>query len=175
MTEQHARSASADSWGAGRHRSISWHDPAPTIVVGMQLSGLEYLSAMKDGHLPPSPIACTAGFQAISIDAGDVVYRCAVDGCFDNPIGLTHGGLMCTLLDSATASAVHSTLPAGATFATIELKVSYVRPVHSGDTVTAHGWVTKAGRTIAFAEADLRGPGGDVLATASSSLLGSAR
>ena len=46
-----------------------------------------------------------------------------------NPIGVVHGGVAATLLDSAMGCAVHSTLPAGATYTTLEIKVNYIRPM----------------------------------------------
>ena len=80
------------------------------------------------------------------------------DESVDNPIGMVHGGLVCTLLDSALGCAVHSTLPAGVGYTSIELKVNYLRPVTaaSGELGIARGWVTKPGRRVAFADGDVR-------------------
>ena len=87
-----------------------------------------------------------------------------------NPIGSVHGGFYATLLDSVCGCAVHSTLPAGQAYTSLELKVSFLRPI-TVDTgpVTAHGWVTKPGSRAAFAEGDIRDASGRLLATASSS------
>jgi uncharacterized protein (TIGR00369 family) len=83
-----------------------------------------------------------------------------------------HGGLVCTLLDSAAGSAVQSTLPAGVSYTSIEIKVNYLRPVHAqSGRLLAHGWVTKPGRRVAFAEADVRDADGKLVATASSTCL----
>jgi len=67
---------------------------------------------------------------------------------------------------------VHTTLPAGTGYTSVEIKVSYLRPIHAhtGE-LTAHGWVTKPGKRVAFAEADLRDGDGTVLATASTTCL----
>lgn len=86
-------------------------------------------------------------------------------------MGVVHGGLLCTLLDSAAPGAVHSTLPAGVGFTSIEIKVSYLRSVRAGDVLLAHGWVTKPGSRIASAEADVRDSNDRLVATASSTLL----
>lgn len=59
---------------------------------------------MKDRELPEPPIIRLAGIEAIRIDPGDTLYRCIADQSFLNPIGLIHGGLICTLLDYATAT-----------------------------------------------------------------------
>jgi uncharacterized protein (TIGR00369 family) len=83
-----------------------------------------------------------------------------------------HGGLALTLLDSAAGCAVHSTLPLGLAYTSLETKVNFLRAITS-DTgpVRAHGWVTKPGRRAAFAEADLRALDGTLLATAQSTCL----
>lgn len=172
MTAKNAAAAGDPStWGSTRERTVTWHDPMATVALGRTMSGVDYLTAMGAGALPPSPIARTAGLEAVRIEPGDVLMRCVADEAFLNPIGVVHGGLLSTLLDSATAAAVHSTLPAGVGFTTIELKVSYLRAVRAGDELAVHGWVTKPGSRIAFAEADIRSATGKVVATASSSLL----
>lgn len=137
----------------------------------MQMSGHDYLTSMQQGLLPPSPIARLAGLEALRVDRGDVLFRCVADASYDNPMGVVHGGLLCTLLDSAAAGAMHSTLPAGVGFTSIEIKVSYLRSVRAGDVLLAHGWVTKPGSRITFAEADVRDSNDRLVATASSTLL----
>jgi uncharacterized protein (TIGR00369 family) len=160
-----------DSWGEEHRREVSWHDPSATLGLSATMSGLDYLTAMKNGRLPSSPIGMTAGMEAVSVAVGDVVFRCVADASFLNPIGIIHGGLLSTLLDSVLGCAVHTTLPAGTGYTSIELKVSFLRAVAPGDELTAHGWVVKPGRRVAFAEATLTGPDGKLAATANSSLL----
>ena len=82
-----------------------------------------------------------------------------------------HGGTACVLLDTVAGCAVHSTLPAGVGYTSLEIKVNYLRPIHGGVDLIAHGWVTKPGRRVAFAEGDLRDAEGRVLATATSTCL----
>jgi uncharacterized protein (TIGR00369 family) len=68
--------------------------------------------------------------------------------------------------------AAHSTLPAGIGYTSIEIRVNYVRPVQIGAGVlTAIGTVTKRGRRVIFAEGEVLDAEGNVVATASSSLL----
>jgi uncharacterized protein (TIGR00369 family) len=88
-----------------------------------------------------------------------------------NPPGIVHGGIVCTALDSAAGWAVHTTLPAGKAYTSVEIKVNDMRPLHGGTPLTIRGWVTKPGRRIAFAEADVTGPDGKVIANATSTLL----
>ncbi|APA95566.1 PaaI family thioesterase [Nocardia seriolae] len=160
-----------DTWGELRERTVTWHDPMTTVTLGLAMSGADYLTAMAEGKLPVSPIISTAGMEAVHIEPGDVLMRCVADESFVNPIGVVHGGLISMLLDSAASAAVHSTLPAGVGFTTIEIKVSYLRAVRAGDELLVHGWVVKPGSRICFAEADIRSADGKAVATATTTLL----
>ncbi len=89
-----------------------------------------------------------------------------------NPIGVVHGGLVCTLLDSVIGCAVHTTLPAGVGYTSIGLTVNYLRPVTADSgALTAVGRVTKPGRRVAFADGDVRDAAGRLVATATGSCL----
>jgi uncharacterized protein (TIGR00369 family) len=89
-----------------------------------------------------------------------------------NTMGTVHGGLVCTLLDTVLGCAVHTTLAARTPYTSLELKVSFLRPVtrESGELV-ALGRVIKPGRRVAFAEGTVHDAGGRLLATASGTLL----
>jgi len=172
MTDLPIDAAAPDSWGAPRQKTITWYDPLAAAEQGAGMSGLDHLQAILAGKLPPPPIAAHFGFGLATAEPGEVTFVCTPDESAYNPIGLVHGGLVCTLLDSVTGCAVQSTLPAEVGYTSIEIKVSYLRPVHghTGELV-AHGWVTKPGRRVAFAEGDVRDAAGKVLATASSTCL----
>ena len=162
---------SAD-WGEPRTRTVTWHDPVASAERGRQLSGLDHLRAVRDGGLPPAPIAGLLGFRISEVEPGQVVFTCTPDTSVYNPIGTVHGGLVCTLLDSVCGCAVQSTLAQGTGYTSLEIKVSYLRPVtaDSGE-LTARGWVARAGRRAAFGEGDVRTADGKVVATASSTCL----
>ncbi|MBF6334119.1 PaaI family thioesterase [Nocardia transvalensis] len=172
MTDDTALSASA-SWGEPRSKTVTWYDPVATAQAGARMSGLEYLRAIVNGELPEAPMGkLFGGTSDGKVSEGRIEFSCLPDESTYNPIGIVHGGLVCFLLDSAAGSAVHTTLPAGVGYTSIEIKVNYLRSIHA-DTgrIYARGWVTKPGRRVAFAEADVRDSAGKVLATASSSLL----
>ena len=158
-------------FGEARSKVVTWYDPMTLAASAAGLTGLEFLGALRDGRLPPPPIASLLGMDVVSVGTGDVVFTCLPDESVYNPIGVVHGGLVCTLLDTVAACAVHSTLPVNVGYTSVEIKVSYLRPVRGGVELTAHGWVTKPGRRVAFAEADVRDPSGAILATASSTCL----
>ena len=108
----------------------------------------------------------------VEVGPGTVTFRCQPDESHYNPIGMVHGGLVCTLLDSALGCATHTTLPAGTGYTSIEIKVNYLRPVtaDSGPLICT-GRVTKPGRRVTFAEGEVLDNQGKVVATASGSLL----
>lgn len=160
------------AWGEPRSKTVTWFDPLATAARGAELPGRAYIEAIASGELPPPPIASLFGYAITHVGDGEVTFAVTPDESAYNPIGMVHGGLVCTLLDSVVGCAVHTQLPAGTGYTSIELKVSYLRPVHaSTGTIHARGWVTKPGRRVAFAEGDVRDGAGKLLATASGSLL----
>lgn len=160
------------SWGDQRSKVVSWHDPAPTTAIGLTMAGIDYLRAMVDGTLPPPPIAGLMEFDLASADPGRVVFTCRPDESFYNPIGVIHGGLVCTLLDSVAGCALHSTLPQGKGYTSVEIKVNYLRAVRlTSGPLTATGTVVKSGSRVGFTEAVVTDAEGAVLATATSTLL----
>lgn len=160
------------SWGEPRSKTVTWWDPMATAAQGRSMTGLDFLTAVAEKRLPPAPIGALMEFGITSVTDGEVVFTCLPDESAYNPIGLVHGGLVCTLLDSVTGCAVHSTLPLGTGYTSLDLAVSYLRPV-SKDTglLTARGWVTRRGRRAAFSEGEVRSPDGKVVATAKSTCL----
>ncbi|WP_460717887.1 PaaI family thioesterase [Nocardia heshunensis] len=161
-----------ESWGEARSKTVQWFDPKVGLEAAVGKTGLEYLTAMMNGEIPGAPIGGLFNMRPVEVAQGDVVFTCAPDESMYNPIGMVHGGVACTLLDSVAGCAVHTTLPAGVGYSSIEIKLNYLRPIHAhtGE-IRAHGWVTKPGRRVAFAEADLRDADGTLLATATSACL----
>jgi uncharacterized protein (TIGR00369 family) len=136
------------------------------------MTGLEAMRAIRDGVLPPPPIAMLVRMSVLDLEGGRVEFGCELDESVYNPIGVVHGGLVSTLLDTVVGCAVHTTLPQGVGYTSIELKVSYLRPVHAtSGPLRAVGRVVKPGSRVAFAEGEVRDAAGRAVATASSSLL----
>lgn len=153
-------------------RTLTYSDPRPHMGKLLGLSGLEQFEAMRDGVVPTAPIGSHLGMGFESITVGDVVFTGEPDVSHYNPIGVVHGGFAATLLDSVCGCAVHTTLPAGSAYTSLEIKVNFIKAITADTgTITAHGWVTKAGRKAAFAEGDLRDAQGNLYATASSTCL----
>lgn len=110
-----------------RTRTVSWEDPRALAEAGRGLSGLEYLQKIVAGELPRPPISALLNFGLAELGEGHAVFTVEPAEYHYNPIGVVHGGLAATLLDSAMGCAVHSMLPAGAGYTTLEIKVNYVR------------------------------------------------
>ena len=160
-----------DGWGTERSKAVSWHDPAALGAAGAALPGGEFLQAIRDGRLPPPPMAALVGSELAFVGEGEVVFRCTPDESTHNPLGMVHGGLLCTLLDSAAGCAVHTLLPAGAGYASIEIKVSFLKPLRAdAGEIEVRGRALKVGRRIAFAEAHARDGGGELVGHATTSL-----
>ena len=155
-----------------REATITWRDPADALAVLPDLDGIEFMKKIAAGELPGAPIAGHFGMDVLEVGPGTVTFRCRPDESHYNPIGMVHGGLVCTLLDSALGCATHTTLPAGTGYTSIEIKVNYLRPVtaDNGPLICA-GRVTKPGRRVTFAEGEVLDNQGKVVATASGSLL----
>jgi uncharacterized protein (TIGR00369 family) len=158
--------------GRVREKTITWQDPMAAAEQSAKLAGVDYLTAVARGDVPGPPISSHFGMRWLRVEEGDVLLSGTPDESLYNPIGTVHGGVAATLLDSAVACAVHSTLPAGVGYTSVELKVNYVRAIHgSAGEIFAHGWLVKGGSRVAFAEGDLRYGEGKLLATASSTCL----
>jgi uncharacterized protein (TIGR00369 family) len=167
-----APAADDAGWGEPRSRTVTWHDPMITAGGALTRSGLETMQAIRDGVLPPPPIGRLVRMDVVDVAEGRVEFSCEPDESVYNPIGVVHGGLVCTLLDSVVGCAVHTTLPRGLGYTSIELKVNYLRAVHAGSgPLSAVGTVVKPGRRVAFAEGQVTDATGRLVATASSSLL----
>ncbi len=115
-----------EDWGRQQSRMVTWHDPAPTVGRGPSMPGIDYLRAMIAGELPPPPMAMLMRFELVDVEPGKVVFTCEPDASMYNPNGAIHGGLVCTVLDSVAGLALHSSLPAGKGYTSIEIKVNYV-------------------------------------------------
>src|ERR671921_2117984 len=110
-----------------RTRTFSWEDPKALAEAARGLSGLEFLKKVVSGELPRPPISALLNFGLAELEEGRAVFTVEPAEYHYNPIGVVHGGLAATLLDSAMGCAVHSKLPAGVGYTTLEIKVNFIR------------------------------------------------
>jgi uncharacterized protein (TIGR00369 family) len=141
---------------SSRSRTLVWQDPVPTAAAGATMTGMEYMTAVVTGALPPPPIAVTMRLRPVELEEGRVVFEGEPGEEHYNPIGVVHGGYAATLLDSALGCAVHTTLPAGVAYTSLGLEAKFVRPI-TRDTgrVLCEASVLYRGRKQATAEATL--------------------
>jgi uncharacterized protein (TIGR00369 family) len=155
-----------------RTRTFSWEDPVATAEAGKRLSGMDYLKAIAAGELPRPPISATMDFGIEVIEDGRVVFVLDPKEFHYNPIGMVHGGVASTLLDSALGCAVHTKLPAGAGYSSIDIKVNFLRPIsHKTGRIYCEGVVVHFGSKIAFAEGRITDKNGKLYAHGTSSLM----
>eukprot|EP01037_Dinobryon_pediforme_P047642 gene47642-61964_t len=116
-------------------------------------SGMQFLQRIWDGQLPSVPIGATLDFVPIEGEPGRIVFQGTPGKQHYNPLGSVHGGYFCTLLDSALGCAVHSVLPQGQGYTTLELKVNLIRALtDKTGPVRAEGKVVHVGNRVGVAE-----------------------
>lgn len=155
-----------------RRRVITWDDPLVGAALAREMSGLDYLRAVASGRIPRPPIAALLGMSIDSVEPGHVTFALDIDEHLYNPIGSVHGGVFCTLLDSAMGCAVHTTLPVGHAYTTLELKVNLIKGLTvATPRVIAEGEVISSGRRVATASGRITGPDGSLYGDASTTCL----
>ena len=155
-----------------RSRTHHWNDPLSTAERFKMEGGLAALRAIVAGEEPQPPLMQTMNFALVEVAEGRAVFAMTPTEYHYNPIGVVHGGVAATLLDSAMGCAVNAALPVGMGFTTLEIKVNYLRPLTMATgPVRAEGTVVHLGRRVAVAEASLSDASGKVYATASATCL----
>jgi uncharacterized protein (TIGR00369 family) len=157
---------------AMRSRTFSWADPALTAASVGTSSGLEMLEAMRDGKLPAPPILQLVGGTGFEVEEGKVTVLMPAAEFHYNPLGTVHGGIIATLLDTAAGCTVHSTLPAGVGYTSLDLMTRFIKPVTvASGLLRCEGAIISRGRRTAVAEARLLDERGALLAHATSTCL----
>ena len=142
----------------------------PGDVAG--LTGRDTLQAIIDGRLPQAPISQTLSFWLTEVGDGFAAFEGEPGRHLMNPMGGVHGGWALTLIDSVTACAAHTLLPAGAAYTTVETKGNFSRPIAAdAGRVRAEARVVSAGRQIISAHAEVKDAAGKVLAHGTSTIM----
>ena len=144
---------------------LAWTEPQVHVVeppafrlarLAPEYDGVDFLEAIRTGELPPPPIADLLGFEILEVERGRVTFAMEPAEKHYNPIGMVHGGVTATLLDTVMGCALHTMLPQGVGYSTSDISVRYLRPVtlHTGR-VLATGTVLHKGRRTAATEGRL--------------------
>ncbi|MEU4291407.1 PaaI family thioesterase [Kribbella sp. NPDC026596] len=155
-----------------RSRTFSWTDPVLTAARIGTTSGLEMLHAMRDGEIPAPPILQLVGATGFEAEEGRVAVFMPAAEFHYNPLGSVHGGVIATLLDTAAGCTVHSTLPAGVGYTSLDLMTRFIKPVtvNSG-LLRCEGAIISRGRRTAVAQSHLYDERGTLLAHATSTCM----
>jgi uncharacterized protein (TIGR00369 family) len=155
-----------------RSLSVAWEDPVALAQAGRSMAGIEFLRAIRDGRLPHPPICALLGYRLTEVESGHAVFEIAPAEQHYNPIGVVHGGIAMTLLDSAMGCAVQTRMPAGGGYTTLEAKTNLVRAVTADSgALRAVGKVVHVGKRVATAEARLEDREGRLYAHATSTCI----
>lgn len=155
-----------------RAREITWEDPAAFAQKIGTLPGIEFLRAIGRGELPEAPMMRTLGIEPVDVEPGRAVFGVVPDEFHFNPMGTVHGGLAATLCDTALGCAVHSRLPAGTGYTTLELKTNFVRPITTRTgRLECEATVVHLGSRTATAEARVTDASGKLYAHATATCL----
>lgn len=139
-----------------RTRMITWEDPRTIVEAARGKAGLETLREVIAGRLPPPPMGRLMNIRLTVANRGEVVFEGVPEEYHYNPMGIVHGGMAATILDSALGCCVYTCVEAGDAWTTLDIKVSYLKAmtVETG-LVRAIAKTIHVGRTVALAEARL--------------------
>jgi len=151
-----------DAATPARSRTVTWSDPKTLAAMAREYAGLDLFRKLMAGDGFAPPIMGLLGQTLEEVDQGRVVMKLEAGEWLYNPIGTVHGGAIATLLDSVMGCAVHTTLPKGRAYTSLEIKVNFLR---------AEGRAVHVGQRSAVAEAKAFDGAGKLVATASTTCL----
>lgn len=128
-----------------------WERPCAGSPLGPgtfdQYDGLEILQAQIAGLLPSPPINHLTGLRVVAADRGSVTFALPASPWMTNEIGSVFGGSLALLAKAATAGAVQTVAPKGASFTALDLKVNLLAsPDPDGSDLLATGTVVHRGQ-----------------------------
>jgi uncharacterized protein (TIGR00369 family) len=150
-----------------RKRIIEWQDPGAVREQADGLSVLDIMRGIRDGTLPPPPIARLIGFRYVEAEPGQTTIELQPEQSLENTSGTLHGAAAGVMLDTAMSAAVGTLLPADKRTTTLDLTVSYLKPltIESGP-IRAIGRVVDLAEWTAYAAGELRDGAGSLAAHA---------
>ena len=154
-----------------RVRTISWGDPKDSSRKTLDISGFDYLCAVRDGRISAPPVARLVGYRIVEVEEGRTLFELEPAEYHYNPFASVHGGMITTLLDTSMTAAVITTLPQGYTCSTLELKTHFIRPVfESTGVIQSKGNLIHRGHHIAIAQGTVKDSQGKKVAHGTSTI-----
>jgi uncharacterized protein (TIGR00369 family) len=139
-----------------RTRIMTWQDPAAVRAQAEGQTGLEIMRGIRDGTLPPPPMARLIGFACVAAEPGHIVMELVPDESLENAAGLLHGGTAAAMLDTAMGAAAHTMLTADKMTVTLDLTLTYLEPLTlASGPIRASGRVQKMGGRTAYVEGEI--------------------
>ena len=150
-----------------RNRIIEGQDPGAVREQADGLSLLDRIRAIRDGKLPPPPIARLIGFHYIGAEPGEIVIELQPEQSLENASGALHGAVAAAMLDTAMSAAAGTLLPADKRTITLDLTITYLEPltIESGP-IRAIGRVVDLAERTAYAAGEIRDGAGSLAAHA---------
>jgi uncharacterized protein (TIGR00369 family) len=134
--------------------------------VFRQRSGLELYQGWMAGEIPASPLGRYLDFDCTDASEGAVAFTMPASEWLVSALRTVYGGTLALFADAALTSAVQTTLPPATALAPLDLSVNFLRPVFPGGLLEARARVAHRGKTLAVANAEVRGPDGKQVAVA---------
>ena len=155
-----------------QQRLVTWQSPSLYINQMRQMSGTEYINAVRAGDMPVSPMLKLLDIHGREWHEGYALFTVVPQEFHYNPMGITHGGLACALLDTAMAVAVMTMLPQGVGYVTLEIKINFTKPMlnESGE-MRAEGRAIHVGSKTATADGRITDANGVIYAHGTTTLL----
>ena len=117
-----------------------------------------------------SPFPEHMAMRLAAIEVDRAVIELTTAHCHLQAYGIVHGGVLATLIDTATFWSVYLRIPEDAGLVNIDLKLNYLQPVANG-LLTAEGRAIRSGNKICYAESDVRNAGRELVAHGTSTLM----
>lgn len=155
-----------------QQRLVTWQSPSLYINQMRQMSGTEYINAVRAGDMPVSPMLKLLDIHGREWHEGYALFTVVPQEFHYNPMGIAHGGLACALLDTAMAVAVMTMLPQGLGYVTLEIKINFTKPMlnESGE-MRAEGRAIHVGSKTATADGRIIDANGVIYAHGTTTLL----
>ena len=140
------------------------------LSVWEEMNGLEWARALETGEATGAPIGVLFGYEMVEVDEGAITMSIENSEWLCNPGRMVYGGVIANIAHDSMGMALHTTLPKGTTYATLDLTVNFVRPAPPDrGKMISHGRVVHKGRTFSVTNAEVKSPNGKTVATASAS------
>jgi uncharacterized protein (TIGR00369 family) len=137
-----------------------------------RMTGLEVLRLCIDDRRYAPPISHLTGLRITQAEEGSATFVLPASPWLASPAPVLYGGAIAMLADAALSCAVMTINPAGASFAPLDLKINYLRPVlPDGNLLTARATLVHRGRSMAVATCEIVNEDGKLIALASSSAM----